>query len=166
MWEARVCRICGVKTTLICPCGTSRYCSKACQEVDWKQRGHREACKQLRGERNAEATRGEEPSPGPERLVFYGPAPRSRADEARARIAAEHEAARVLREAEPERDSPLSARYGSRCPICLEDWNVNVNSAFLPCCVRQICAECGTKTQTSRCCPLVEPQVSATSWKY
>ena len=51
-----------------------------------------------------------------EPLVFYGPAPRSRADEARARIAAAHEAARALREAQPEK-APLSTRYGSRCPV-------------------------------------------------
>ena len=50
--------------------------------------------------------------------------PRSHADEVRARIAAEHEAARALREANPERE-PTSARFGSRCPICLEEWDVN-----------------------------------------
>ena len=113
-WEAYVCAICGVATSLICPCGTARYCSKECQKVDWKQRGHREACKELRAERDAEATRsGEAPTltPSPERLVFYGPAERTRADEARARIKANHEAARAWREANPQPE-PLSARFG------------------------------------------------------
>ena len=144
VWEARVCRICGVKTTLICPCGTARYCSKACQEVDWKQRGHREACKQLRGEQNAEATRGEEPSPEPERLVFYGPAPRSRADEERARIKANFEAARAWREANPEPE-PLSVRRGKRCSLCFEDWDVNIRPLLVPCCCVYICVVCNDK---------------------
>jgi len=102
--------------------------------------------------------------------VFYGPAPRSRADEARARIAAEHEAARVLREAEPPERAPLSQRFGSRCPICLEDWNVNAhNSLFLSCCCRIICASCSetlelrAKQAKSKLCPLCRtPEASET----
>ena len=156
------CLICGdEKKGLLCACKTVRYCSRTCQRIDWSQRGHKSVCRKIRdreaaaklqAERDEAAAQRDDDAP--EELVFYGPAPRSRADEARARIRAEHEAARVLREAEPERDSPLSARYGSRCPICLEDWDVNDCSAFLPCCVRQICQECSTKTQTSTCCPL------------
>jgi TPR repeat protein len=83
--------------------------------------------------------------------VFYGPAPRSHADEVRARIAAEHEAARALREADPERE-PTSARFGSRCPICLEDWDVNAQNVFLVCCCRRVCKSCSDKIETA--CPL------------
>ena len=146
-WEAYVCAICGVATSLICPCGTARYCSKECQKVDWKQRGHREACKELRAERDAEATRsGEAPTltPSPERLVFYGPAERTRADEARARIKANHEAARAWREANPQQ-RPLSASRGKRCPICLEDWDVNTPPLMFECCCRCICQSCDPK---------------------
>ncbi|KAH8088678.1 hypothetical protein JL720_6629 [Aureococcus anophagefferens] len=81
-------------------------------EVDWRERGHRTACKKIRDERAAEAARAEAPTPPPsppEEVVFYGPAPRSHADEVRARIAAEHEAARARREANPEPE-PVSAR--------------------------------------------------------
>jgi TPR repeat protein len=83
--------------------------------------------------------------------VFYGPAPRSHADEVRARIAAEHEAARVRREANPE-PVPQSARFGSRCPICLEDWDVNANTVFRICCCRSVCRSCEDKIETA--CPL------------
>jgi len=83
--------------------------------------------------------------------VFYGPAPRSHADEIRARIAAEHEAARVRREANPERE-PLSARLGSRCPICLEEWDVNGKNVFRVCCCRRVCRSCEDKSGNE--CPL------------
>ena len=123
------CTICGAKprTLLNCPCGTTQYCSTECQRIDWRDRGHRKACKKIRSERAAEAARAEAPTPppSPPREVFYGPAPRSDADVIRARIAAEHEAARVRREANPE-PVPQSARFGSRCPICLEDWDLSL----------------------------------------
>jgi TPR repeat protein len=82
--------------------------------------------------------------------VFYGPAPRSHADEVRARIAAEHEAARALREANPERE-PTSARYGSRCPICLEEWDVNVPGVLRVCCCRKVCQSCEKKISFGAC---------------
>jgi hypothetical protein len=94
--------------------------------------------------------------------VFYGPAPRSHADEVRARIAAEHEAARARREANPERE-PLSARFGSRCPICLEEWDVNDPGMFQFCCCRKICKSCGDKIGTGACplCRLPCPKNNA-----
>ncbi|KAH8068544.1 hypothetical protein JL721_6690 [Aureococcus anophagefferens] len=49
------CVICGEKAKLNCPCETTQYCSVACQKVDWRERGHREACKKIRDERAAEA---------------------------------------------------------------------------------------------------------------
>ena len=153
--EARArltCTICGAKSKLPCPCGTTQYCSVACQKVDWRDRGHRKACKKIRDERAAEAARAEAP-PSPPEQVFYGPAPRSHADEARARIAAEHEAARARREANPERE-PESARYGSRCPICLEEWNVNGKTIFFACCCRTICESCMIKTHNDAVCAL------------
>jgi TPR repeat protein len=82
--------------------------------------------------------------------VFYGPAPRSHADEVRARIAAEHEAARALREANPERE-PTSARWGSRCPICLEEWDVNDPGMLRSCCCRKVCLSCEGKIGTDAC---------------
>ena len=147
------CTICGAKSKLPCPCGTAQYCSVACQKVDWRDRGHREACKKIRGERAAEAARAEAP-PLPPKPVFYGPAPRSHADEVRARIAAEHEAARARREANPERE-PVSVRYGSRCPICLDEWDVNEHEILMCCCCRSICSSCYRKTRRDkRPCPL------------
>jgi hypothetical protein len=156
--EARArltCTICGAKSKLPCPCGTTQYCSVACQKVDWRDRGHRKACKKIRAERAAEAARAEAPTPppSPPEEVVYGPAPRSHADEVRARIAAEHEAARVRREANPER-KPESARYGSRCPICLDEWNVNENTFFLACCCRTICESCMSKIVDDDVCAL------------
>ena len=150
------CTICGEKAKLNCPCGTTQYCSTECQRIDWRDRGHRKACKKIRNERAAEAARAEAPTPPPPpEQVFYGPAPRSHADEVRARIAAEHEAARVRREANPE-PVPLSARFGSRCPICMEEWDVHGFRTFQCCCARMICNSCTDNIDASRPCPLCQ----------
>ena len=155
-----VCTICGKKGGRPCKgCGTVAYCSTECQRIDWRDRGHRKACKKIQDERAAEAARAEAraeaptPPPSPPREVVYGPAPRSHADEVRARIAAEHEAARARREANPERE-PESARYGSRCPICLEEWDVNGKTIFFACCCRTICESCMIKTHNDAVCAL------------
>ncbi|KAK7242659.1 hypothetical protein SO694_0001627 [Aureococcus anophagefferens] len=97
------CTICGEKAKLNCPCGTTQYCSVACQKVDWRERGHKKVCKEIRARAEAPT-----PPPSPPRDVVYGPAPRSHADEIRACIAAEHEAARARREANPEREPDSS----------------------------------------------------------
>ena len=145
------CTICGAKprTLLNCPCGTTQYCSTECQRIDWRDRGHRKACKKIRNERATEAARPEAPTPQPSPPV-YGPAPRSHADEVRARIAAEHEAARARREANPVPE-PESARYGSRCPICLDEWDVNVSPVLRVCCCRLTCASCSGKIGFEPC---------------
>ena len=153
-----LCTICGAKNAKLCQgCGTTAYCSTDCQRIDWRDRGHRKACKKIRDERAAEAARAEAaraeapaPPPSPPKPVFYGPAPRSHADEVRARIAAEHEAARVRREANPETE-PLSARYGSRCPICLEEWDMNAMCGFRTCCCRTVCESCENKNGFGAC---------------
>ena len=180
------CTICGEKAKLNCPCGTTqcdpgargwraraarrvpgcrharlaRYCTTECQRIDWRDRGHRKACKKIRDERAAEAARAEAPPPTPE--VVYGPAPRSHADEVRARIAAEHEAARVRREANPERE-PTSARWGSRCPICLEEWDVNDPGMLRVCCCRTVCRSCEDKIGFGACplCRMPGPENQA-----
>ena len=152
-----LCTICSAKAKLPCPCGTTQYCSVACQKVDWRERGHRKVCKEIRARAEAPA-----PPPPPPRDVVYGPAPRSHADEIRARIAAEHEAARALREANPERE-PLSARYGSRCPICLEEWDVNAGIVFRVCCCRMVCKSCEDKIGFGACplCRVPHPETDA-----
>ena len=164
------CTICGADKAKACQgCGTTAYCSTECQRIDWRDRGHRARCKQIRAERAAEAARAEAeaaraesseaaredapPSPpSPPPPVFYGPAPRSRADEVRARIAAEHEAARARREAEPEPE-PTSGRFGSACPICYEDWDVNgvKGRTLMSCCCRMICNSCVKRFQNAPC---------------
>ena len=147
----KTCTICGADKAKACKgCGTTAYCSTDCQRIDWRDRGHRKVCKKIQA---AEAARAEAPTPppSPPRDVFYGPAPRSHADEVRARIAAEHEAARARREANPEQE-PLSARWGSRCPICLEDWDVNATHLIRVCCCRRVCQSCDKKIEAA--CPL------------
>ena len=131
----KTCTICGELSKLRCPCKTTAYCSVACQKVDWRERGHRKVCKQIRAPAPT-------PPSSPPKQVFYGPAPRSHADEVRARIAAEHEAARARREANPEQE-PTSARFGARCPICYEGWDVNIPpTSLMFCCCRRICKSC------------------------
>jgi hypothetical protein len=151
----KVCSVCGsTGKRLSCPpCGTN-YCGKICQRIAWK-RGHRRECRKIVERRKAaaqhDAAQREEPPEEP--LVFYGPAPRSRADEARARIVAEHEAARALREATPD-PQPASVRFGSRCPICLEAWNVNVGHTVYVCCCQQVCTQCSDALVHTPTCPL------------
>ena len=53
------CSICSATAKLPCPCGTAQYCSTDCQRIDWRDRGHRKACKKIRDERAAEAARAE-----------------------------------------------------------------------------------------------------------
>ena len=153
-----LCTICGEKAKLPCPCGTAQYCTVACQKIDWRDRGHRKACKKIRDERAAEAARAEAPTPppSPPRDVVYGPAPRSGADEVRARIAAEHEAARARREAEPEPEKVWlgSARSGRECPICFVPWDPNMSMILRPCCCRHICGSCEKKLTADDPCPL------------
>jgi TPR repeat protein len=162
------CTICGAKAKLNCPCETTQYCSVECQRIDWRDRGHRKACKKIRNERAAEAARAEAeaeaptpPATPPPETVFYGPAPRSHADEVRARIAAEHEAARARREANPEREPLYGARYGSRCPICYQDWDLNKGHFSLSCCCRLICNSCEDKTRGEPCALCRMPYVDS-----
>ena len=77
-----LCSICSAKAKLPCPCGTAQYCTVACQKVDWRERGHKKVCKEIRA-------RAEAPTPPtpPPSLPVYGPAPRSGADEVRAQHA-------------------------------------------------------------------------------
>jgi len=157
-----ICTICGEKNAKACQgCGTVAYCSTDCQRIDWRDRGHRKACKSIQAERAAEAARAEAP-PSPPPVVFYGPAPRSHADEVRARIAAEHEAARARREANPEPE-PTSARWGSRCPICLEEWDVNEGTHLQVCCCRRVCKSCVDKVYGKPCplCRMPWPESNA-----
>ena len=142
-----------------------RYCSTECQRIDWRERGHRKACKKIRDERAAEAARAEAPPPPPPPPpVVYGPAPRSHADEVRARIAAEHEAARVRREENPE-PTPLSERFGARCPVCYDDWDVEKNAPLLVCCCRRVCESCAKKCRGEPCpfCRAPSPKSEAES---
>ena len=72
------------------------------------------------------------------------------------------EAARARREANPERE-PLSARFGSRCPICLEEWDVNDSGVFRICCCRLVCESCEDKIGFGACslCRMPSPENQA-----
>jgi hypothetical protein len=56
----------------------------------------------------------------------------------------------VRREANPEPE-PESAQFGSRCPICLEKWDVNEATAIRSCCCRAVCISCMDKTKGVPC---------------
>ena len=147
------CTICGESSAkLLCVCKTTRYCDVQCQRVDWSQRGHRSVCRKIR--ERAEAAARHDEVQREEALrdePLYGPAPRSYADDVRDRIRAQHEAARARREAEPE-PKPMSARFGSRCPICLDGWDVSASPESLrPCCCSMICYTCSEKLEGEPC---------------
>ena len=122
------------------------YCSVACQTVDWKERGHKKECKRLVEANAAAAAKGgapqEEmstppPSPKPKAAppVVDGPA-RGRADVARARAAAAAATSTTAPVPEPEHWMGTP-----RCPVCLEDWDVNEDLTFMVCCCKDICEE-------------------------
>ncbi|KAH8058213.1 dihydrokaempferol 4-reductase [Aureococcus anophagefferens] len=118
------CTICGASTAkLLCVCKTTRYCSVQCQRVDWSQRGHRSVCRKIR-ERAEAAARHEEVQreEAPRDEPLYGPAPR-RTRTTCATGSARNTRRRARREAEPEPEL-MSARFGSRCPICLDGWDI------------------------------------------
>ncbi|KAH8097909.1 hypothetical protein JL720_828 [Aureococcus anophagefferens] len=160
------CTICGVTGKLLaCPCATTKYRSVACQRVDWKARGHKSVCAKIRARAEAAAQHDDAlrdaalaDAMPEEELVSYGPAPRSRADEARAHRRGARGRARAA-EAQPEK-APLSARYGSRCPICLEDWDVNATTITRACCCRQICESCEAKIGDGPCALCRSPVVA------
>ena len=56
----------------------------------------------------------------------------------------------MRREANPEPE-PESAQFGSRCPICLEKWDVNEATAIRSCCCRAVCMSCMDKTKGVPC---------------
>ena len=135
------------------------YCSIACQTVDWKERGHKKECKRLVKANAAAAAKGgasrdeaqaPQPSPKPKTAppVVDGPA-RGRADVASAKAAASAIAAPAPLEPEHYLGTP-------RCPICLEDWDVNDTTAILLCCCKSICVGCNRRMTSvdSSACPL------------
>ncbi|KAH8052662.1 hypothetical protein JL720_14901 [Aureococcus anophagefferens] len=144
----KTCTICGADKAKAClGCGTTAYCSTDCQRIDWRDRGHRKVCKKIQA---AEAARARPRRPAVAAAGRILPAPRSDAGVISA-LAAEHEAARVRREANPEPE-PASARYGSRCLICLEDWDVNRTETVIRiCCCRRVCQSCEDKIGTGAC---------------
>ena len=135
--------------TLKCVKCKTRYCSVQCQTVDWKERDHRKECR-----RRVKATGGgasrEPPKPKAAPPLVDGPA-RGRFDVARARAVAA--AAIPATAPEPEPEHWLGA---SRCPVCLEDWDVNTLTIPHPlCCSKAICSPCSEKLRSERSpCPL------------
>ena len=99
------CQVCVTPARMTCHCG-ARYCSKSCQSVDWKERGHKTICKRLAKARAAKAARDGTPSAKAAPLVVVAP------PAAAARPASPPAAAAEA--------PPVDA--GARCPVCLEDW--------------------------------------------
>jgi len=134
--------------------------------VDWKDRCHKKECKRLVKANAAAAPKGraprdEAPTPPPSSKpkaappVVDGPA-RGRADVARARAAAAAVTATTAPAPEPEhwRGSP-------RCPVCLEDWDVNAVSICMLCCCKYVCKSCNNKL-VSASCPLCRTRIPYT----
>ena len=155
------CSVCAQPSRLNCAKCKVPYCSVACQTLDWK-RSHKATCKRLVKE-NAEAAakgaggaaRDEAPTPPPSPKekaappVVDGPA-RGRADVARAKAAAA--AATATDAATPEPEHPFGS---TRCPVCLDDWDVNGDTRMTLCCCKTVCEPCAKKLiSASLPCPL------------
>ena len=139
------CNVCAQPSKkLKCSKCKTPYCSVACQVLDWKSRGHKAICKRLVKEA---AERGEAPTPPPSPKpkavppVVEGPARRF-IDVARARARAAAATAKAAAPAAPEPEHWLGS---SRCPICLEDWDVNKVTLIRICCCNFVCNTCDEK---------------------
>ena len=155
-----LCHICAQPTAknLKCVKCKTPYCSVECQTLDWKERGHKKTCKRLvkeaKGMTDAPRNGAVPPSKaappvvdGPARgcaspskaapPVVDGP-PRGRADIARAKAAAAATTAIVA--------TPAAAgdEDETRCPICLEEWDVNSGpgTTIRTCCCKTVCTPC------------------------
>ena len=132
------------------------YCSVSCQTMDWKECDHKKECKRLvkanaaaaaKGTASGDAAPTPPPAPKPKATppVVDGPA-RGRADIARAKAAAAAKTAKTAPAPEPEHWSG-----DPRCPVCLEDWDVNANLTVLICCCKHICFQCNDKLGEDPC---------------
>jgi len=137
------------------------YCSVACQTVDWKERGHKKECKRLIKANAATAAKGASEdkvsAPAPSLKlkvvppVVDGPA-RGRADVARAKATAAAATAQATTSPAPEPEHWLGT---PRCPVCLEDWDVNAPPTILLCCCQNLCNKCADlMIQKKLPCPL------------
>ena len=121
------CLVCAQPARMTCPCGT-RYCSKACQSVDWKDRGHKSICKR----RFSRVCRGPARRRGTPRLGLATaraarggapPAPAKAAPPLVAGPARGDNGVRVQRAAaEAAAPGARAPDASARCPVCLEDW--------------------------------------------
>jgi len=120
--------------------------------VDWKERGHKATCKRL----TAAAAAPPSPKPKAAPPVVAGPA-RGREAVARARAvaaaatAAPAPALPAPAPPAPEQPAPDAGWEEKRCPVCLEDWDVNATPVNRICCCRPICQICEARLGNSDC---------------
>jgi len=146
------------------------YCSAECQTVDWKERGHKKECKRLFKAIAAAVAKGSAPRdeahpPSPKLKaappVVDGPA-RGRADVARARAAAA--AATSTTAPVPKPEHWLGS---ARCPVCLEDWDVNATPTIMLCCCKTVCTPCSKKLSSTKSpCPLCRAPFPTSNKEY
>ena len=150
------CRVCAQPAkTLKCARCKTPYCSAACQTVDWKERGHKATCKRLVKVTPTPTSKPTKTSPP----VVEGPA-RGPWDIALAKAVSVAAAANAA----PARAPPAAERgpaghCDERCPVCLEDWDVNATPVSRICCCRFICKGC-EDTMGSCECPLCRAPIA------
>ena len=138
------CSVCAQPSRLNCAKCKSPYCSVACQTDDWKNRGHKKACKRLveaaaaKGGGGAARDEAPTPPPSPKKKaappVVDGPA-RGRADVERAKAAATATTAATAATPDPDH-----WRGSTRCPVCLEALDEYGAATFLICCCKLVCS--------------------------
>ena len=131
------------------------YCSVECQTVDWKERGHKKECKRLFKANMAAVAKGsaprdEAPTPLPSQKLKAAPPVVDGPTRGRSDVARVMAAATTAPAPEPEH------WYGSsRCPVCMEDWDVNKLPTLLICCCKHVCNPCAyTLLAAFSLCPL------------
>jgi hypothetical protein len=135
-------------------CKSRHYCSKACQLVDWRERGHKEACRQMTVEfhdRLLDELMPEKIKEEP--AIIDAPAAEGSTAAPRLVPAVLTQTTAVVKAVAVHGDAP---DWRGACAICLDVLPVEVDrQIFYPCCCKRLCADCGGKCrECDTRCPL------------
>jgi hypothetical protein len=152
--QPKPCCVCGDEGGKHCTlCKSRHYCGKKCQVVDWKERGHKEACKRMAKEFSdrlldelmpAKLKIKEEPP------IVDNVAPADGATAAVGRAPVQTTA--IVKAIAPKNDAP---DWRGTCAICFDELPLGAAATFYPCCSKKLCTACGVKCwQHDNRCPL------------
>jgi TPR repeat protein len=160
--QPKPCCVCGDEGGKHCTlCKSRHYCSKKCQVVDWKEGGHKEACKQMAKEFQDrlldELMPLKKVKEEPPIVADVAPAAGSKA-----RLPAARTTSTALVKATAPNDGAPDWR--GTCAICFDELPLGAATTFYSCCSKKICKECSDKClQHDNRCPLCRTPASTSA---